>query len=217
MLDKMAAIYPAEAQLIWNVLSETGDWYLCWPHISADISVNLNIPQEENFSYISTRKKTNNDRKLTILMIHFRKSLWCGRAFKFYLIKAFWSNQPMKAIRNLPWIIFAVSRNNVKTTEKRVAPWCSVYHYCTTSFNKAWTEVQRRFKSCSRHDGDLRRWRSLTMVSAGNKAIRLLSVNHTTKTIHHHRCHHQMFSRKLHARSASTLDLVRKCDWCCKC
>ena len=67
---------------------------------------------------------------------------------------------------------------------------CSGYHYCTTStsFNKAWTQVLHRFKSCSRHVGDSRWWGSLTMVPAGNKAKRLSSVNHTTRTIHHH--HH---------------------------
>ena len=31
---------------------------------------------------------------------------------------------------------------------------------------------------------------SLTLVSAGNKAKRLSSPNHTTKTIHHHHHHH---------------------------
>ena len=50
---------------------------------------------------------------------------------------------------------------------------CSVYHYCTTSFNKAWTQVLRRIKS-------------LTMVPAGNKAKRLSSVNYTIKIIHNH-------------------------------
>ena len=30
-----------------------------------------------------------------------------------------------------------------------MAPWCSGYRYCTTSFNKAWTQVLCRFKSCS--------------------------------------------------------------------
>ena len=64
------------------------------------------------------------------------------------------------------------------------------YHYCTTSFNKAWTQVLRRFKSCSRRVGDSRWWGSLTMVSAGNKTKRLSSVNHTTKIIHHHHRHH---------------------------
>ena len=67
-----------------------------------------------------------------------------------------------------------------------VAPWCSGYRYCTTSFNKAWAQVLRRFQPCSRRVRDLLWWRSLTMVPAGNKAICLSSVNHTTKTIHHH-------------------------------
>ena len=58
--------------------------------------------------------------------------------------------------------------------------WCSGYHY-KTSLNKAWTQVLRRLKSCLRHVGDLGWWESLTMVWAGNKAKRLLSVNHTTK------------------------------------
>ena len=44
------------------------------------------------------------------------------------------------------------------------------YHYCTTSFIKAWTQVLRSFKSCSRRVGDSRWWRSLTMLLAGNKA-----------------------------------------------
>ena len=68
---------------------------------------------------------------------------------------------------------------------KPVALWCSGNHYCTTSFNKAWTQVLRRFKSCLRRVGDSRWWGSLTMVPAGNKAKRLSLVNHTTKTIHH--------------------------------
>ena len=42
-----------------------------------------------------------------------------------------------------------------------VVPWCSGYHYCTTSFNKAWTQVLRRFKSCLWCVGDLRWWGSL--------------------------------------------------------
>ena len=48
--------------------------------------------------------------------------------------------------------------------------YCSGYHNCTTSFIKAWTQVLRRFKSCSRRVGDSRWWGSLTMVPAGNKA-----------------------------------------------
>ena len=66
-----------------------------------------------------------------------------------------------------------------------VAPWCSGYHYSMILFNKAWTTVLHRFISCSRRVPESRWWGSLTVVPAGNKAKRLLSVNHTTKTIHH--------------------------------
>ena len=41
--------------------------------------------------------------------------------------------------------------------------------YCTTIFNKAWTQVLRRFKSFSRRVRDLWWWGSLTMVQAGNR------------------------------------------------
>ena len=69
----------------------------------------------------------------------------------------------------------------------RFTTWCSGYHYCTTSFSKVWTQVLRRFSSCSRRVGDSQWWRSLTMAPAGNEAKCLSSVNHTTKkkkTIH---------------------------------
>ena len=36
---------------------------------------------------------------------------------------------------------------------------CNGYHYCTTSFNKAWTQVPIRFKSCSRRVRDSWWWR----------------------------------------------------------
>ena len=39
-------------------------------------------------------------------------------------------------------------------------PWCSGYHYHTTSFDKAW--------SCSRRVGDSRLWGSLAMTSDWN-------------------------------------------------
>ena len=67
---------------------------------------------------------------------------------------------------------------------KIVVPWYSAYHYCTSSFNKVWTEALRRFKSCLGRVGDSRWWGSLTMVPTGNKAEHFSSVNHTTKTIH---------------------------------
>ena len=71
----------------------------------------------------------------------------------------------------------------------KVAPWCSGYHYCTTSFTLAWTQALHRFKSSSQHVRDFQWWGCLKMVLARNKAKRLLLVNHATKTIHHH--HHQ--------------------------
>ena len=45
-----------------------------------------------------------------------------------------------------------------------LALWCSGYHYCTTSFNKAWTQVLRRFKPCSQRFGHSRWWGSLPVV-----------------------------------------------------
>ena len=71
--------------------------------------------------------------------------------------------------------------NHLSTT---VTPWCSGYHYCVTSFNKAWTHALRGFKYCSRRVGDSKWWGTLAMILAGNKAKCLSSVNHTTKTIH---------------------------------
>ena len=62
-----------------------------------------------------------------------------------------------------------------------VASCCSGYHYCRTSFNKVWTQVQRRFKSWSLRIGFLRWCESLTMVQAVNKAKRLSSINHSAK------------------------------------
>ena len=52
--------------------------------------------------------------------------------------------------------------------------WCSGYHYCTTSFIKAWTQVLHRFKSCLWRVGDSRWWGSRTVVPAGNKATTIL-------------------------------------------
>ena len=48
-------------------------------------------------------------------------------------------------------------------------PWCNVYHYCTVSFNKIGT--LRWFKPWSQRVGDLQWLESLTMISAGNKAL----------------------------------------------
>ena len=66
-----------------------------------------------------------------------------------------------------------------------MAPWCSGYHHCTTSFNKAWTQVLSRSKSCLRRVGDSQWWESLTVVSTGNGQTSSVS-NHTKKAIYHH-------------------------------
>ena len=50
-----------------------------------------------------------------------------------------------------------------------MAPWCSGYHRCTASFNKAWTQALRRFKSCTRRVGDSQCWGSLVMIPTGNR------------------------------------------------
>ena len=55
---------------------------------------------------------------------------------------------------------------------------CSGYRCSTTSFkNSGFAKVQILLAA---------RWGSLTIILAGNKAKRLSSVNHTTKSIHHH-------------------------------
>ena len=89
-----------------------------------------------------------------------------------------------------------------------VAPWCSGYHYCTTSFNQSWTQVLRRLKPCLRRVGDSWWWGSLTMVQAGNKAKCLLSVYHTTKTIHHHHHHIDEVARSCKMRKT----IIKKQD-----
>ena len=48
--------------------------------------------------------------------------------------------------------------NETDNWKLEMALWCSGYHYCTTSFNKAWSQVLRRFKSCSQHFGDSQWW-----------------------------------------------------------
>ena len=44
-----------------------------------------------------------------------------------------------------------------------MVPGCSGYHYCTTLFNKAWTQVLHRLKSCSENQDaeDLWQWSCL--------------------------------------------------------
>ena len=96
-----------------------------------------------------------------------------------------------KKLKYLTKIFFQIRYKEVLNICEKlyVAPWCSGYHYCTTSFNKVWTQALCRFKSCSQHVGDSRWWESLIMVPPGNKAKCLSSVNYTTKRIHHHHHH----------------------------
>ena len=55
----------------------------------------------------------------------------------------------------------------------------------TAQLHSTKPELRFWFKPCSRRAGDSRWWGSLAMVPAGNKAKRLSSVSHTTKTMHH--------------------------------
>ena len=94
-----------------------------------------------------------------------------------------------------------------------MARWCSGYHYYTTSFKKPWTQVLRRFKSCSWRFNDLRWWGSLTMVPIQNKVKRPPLVKHTKKTVHHlflqlnnFLFHLQLFS--LHSWLMFSLDMI---------
>ena len=61
-----------------------------------------------------------------------------------------------------------------------------VNYYCTTSSNKAWTQVMHSFKSCPRCVRDLRWWKSLTMVRAVDAALLLSLSNHSAKPLHYH-------------------------------
>ena len=79
---------------------------------------------------------------------------------------------------NLIWLSFFC----IMLTEKFVASryvWCSGQHYYTTSFNKVWIHFLHRFQSFSPRVRGFLLWESLTMVPAGNKAKRLLSVKHS--------------------------------------
>ena len=78
---------------------------------------------------------------------------------------------------------------------------------------KAWTQVLRRFKFCSRFVGDSRWWGSLTMVPAGKKAKFLSSVKHTTKTIHYHHHHHQQQQQQQHPKVILPWTGLQKMKW----
>ena len=61
-----------------------------------------------------------------------------------------------------------------------VVPWCSGYLYWTTSFNKAWTQVLRRFKSCSRRVPDSRWWGSQWCWQCSRLEIKLNAFRWST-------------------------------------
>ena len=94
-------------------------------------------------------------------------------------------------------IYWKINTQKINESFEGMTRWCSVYHYCTSSFNKAWTYLLRRFKSDGEDDeDDSRWWGSLTMVLAGHKSKCLSSVNHNAKTNrHHHYRHHHHYKQ----------------------
>ena len=65
-----------------------------------------------------------------------------------------------------------------------MALWCSGYRYCTTSFNKVWTQVLRRFNTWLQPVRDSRWWDVWQWSWLEISLKCLLLVNPTTKTIH---------------------------------
>ena len=82
--------------------------------------------------------------------------------------------------------------------------WCRGYHYCATSFNKAGTQVLRRFKFCLRRVGDSWWWGSLLMAGAGNKAKFLCRSTIPQKQFIMINHHHQRIYWELQAISLKT-------------
>ena len=66
-------------------------------------------------------------------------------------------------LKNLLFVSIAL-RGAYLLKQYLLALWCSGYHYSTTSFIKAWTQVLRRFKPCSQRFGHSRWWGSLPVV-----------------------------------------------------
>ena len=132
------------------------------------------------------------------------------------LLLNFVSGASLKVIHIFLIINFMSSLNHLHDIQLFVLPsWCNGYHYCKTSFIKAWTQALRRFKSCSWRVGDSRWGGSLTIIPVENKAKQLSSVNHTTKTIylhyhHHHFCLHQRITVALLKWSSDRLVIAAK-------
>ena len=70
--------------------------------------------------------------------------------------------------------IIYLSQSFYHAFSRKATPWWSGYHYCLSSFNKAWTQVLSSFKPCSQRVTDLRWWESLSKVPVGNKVKRFL-------------------------------------------
>lgn len=60
---------------------------------------------------------------------------------------------------------------------------CSVYHYCTTLFNKTWNQVLCRFKFCSRHVGGLQLWESHLRLSFIPEKHFITIINQSIKSL----------------------------------
>ena len=109
-------------------------------------------------------------------------SLHCGYSTKYNLwliphaFRKFWKSDDLHCW-SLSLAISSGTPYNLNSdckwvsNEALVVLRCSSYHYCTTSFNKAWTQVLHRFKSCLLHVRDLWWWGSLTMVPARNERL----------------------------------------------
>ena len=65
-------------------------------------------------------------------------------------------NSPMLKLKGGYWDLVCISFVNL--LEDVPASWCSNYHYCTASFNKVWTQVLHRLRSCLWHVQGLIWW-----------------------------------------------------------
>ena len=110
--------------------------------------------------------------------VWFKNFFWVTFYIEFTLCK----NNGKPYMVNLIWLSFFCIMLTLNLGKWLVASryvWCSGQHYYTTSFNKVWIHFLHRFQSFSLRVGGFLLWESLTMVPAGNKAKRLLSVKHS--------------------------------------
>ena len=130
----------------------------------------------------------------------YSKHLWCGKIlqnwrsmllklFQVKITHRYFNNAEAvsKDLLNLPYIL---QKNMVNTTTQLRS-----------------TKPELRLKSCLGHVWDSRWWESLTLVPAGNKTTRFLSVNHVTKAIHNHHHHYHYYHH--HHHHCSILDIPK--------